>query len=100
MDKEKIKSAIKKTIRYMNGSYYSKFEEKMIVGYLVGALKELEDWYDKKRSKTAIHIYRRHSIWYKRIEFLKEVENTSNYNITNKEIIRVKIFGLLFLNTR
>ena len=28
MDKEKIKSAIKKTIRYMNGSYYSKFEEK------------------------------------------------------------------------
>ena len=26
MDKEKIKSAIKKTIRYMNGSYYSKFE--------------------------------------------------------------------------
>ena len=41
--KEKIKSAIKKTIRYMNGNYYSKFEEKMIVGYLVGALKELED---------------------------------------------------------
>ena len=41
--KEKIKSAIKKTIRYMNGSYYSKFEEKMIVGYLVGALKELEE---------------------------------------------------------
>jgi len=28
MDKEKIKSAIKKTIRYMNGSYYSKFEER------------------------------------------------------------------------
>ena len=26
--KEKIKSAIKKTIRYMNGSYYSKFEER------------------------------------------------------------------------
>ena len=43
MDKEKIKSAIKKTIRYMNGNYYSKFEEKMIVGYLKGALKELED---------------------------------------------------------
>ena len=41
--KKKIKSAIKKTIRYMNGNYYSKFEEKMIVGYLVGALKELED---------------------------------------------------------
>ena len=41
--KKKIKSAIKKTIRYMNGSYYSKFEEKMIVGYLKGALKELED---------------------------------------------------------
>ena len=40
MSKEK---AIKKTIRYMNGNYYSKFEEKMIVGYLVGALKELED---------------------------------------------------------
>ena len=30
MDKEKIKSAIKKTIRYMNGNYYSKFEEKII----------------------------------------------------------------------
>ena len=43
MDKEKIKSAIKKTILYMNGNYYSKFEEKMIVGYLVGALKALED---------------------------------------------------------
>ena len=28
MDKEKIKSAIEKTIRYMNGNYYSKFEEK------------------------------------------------------------------------
>ena len=27
----------------MNGNYYSKFEEKMIVGYLEGALKELED---------------------------------------------------------
>ena len=44
MSKEKIKSAIEKTIRYMNGNYYSKFEEKMIVGYLKGALKELEDW--------------------------------------------------------
>lgn len=33
------------------------------------------------------------------IEFYK-IENTNNYNITNKEIIRVKIFGLLFLNTR
>ena len=43
MDKEKIKSAIKKTIRYMNGSYYSKFQEKMIVGYLEGALKDLEE---------------------------------------------------------
>ena len=43
MNKEKIKSAIEKTIRYMNGDYYSKFEEKMIVGYLKGALKELED---------------------------------------------------------
>lgn len=43
MNKEKIKSAIEKTIRYMNGNYYSKFEEKMIVGYLEGALKELED---------------------------------------------------------
>lgn len=42
MNKEKIKSAIEKTIRYMNGNY-SKFEEKMIVGYLEGALKELED---------------------------------------------------------
>lgn len=31
----------------MNGNYYSKFEEKMIVGYLEGALKELEDDYDK-----------------------------------------------------
>ena len=28
MDKEKIKSAIEKTIRYMNGNYYSKFKEK------------------------------------------------------------------------
>lgn len=28
---------------FMNGNYYSKFEEKMIVGYLEGALKELED---------------------------------------------------------
>ena len=44
MNKEKIKSAIEKTIRYMNGNYYSKFKEKMIVGYLEGALKELEDW--------------------------------------------------------
>lgn len=43
MNKEKIKSAIEKTIRYMNGNYYSKFEEKMIVGYLEGALKELEE---------------------------------------------------------
>ena len=43
MDKEKIKSAIKKTIRYMNGNYYSKKKKKMIVGYLEGALKELED---------------------------------------------------------
>lgn len=42
MNKEKIKSAIENTIRYMNGNYYSKFEEKMIVGYLEGALKELE----------------------------------------------------------
>ena len=42
-NKEKIKSAIEKTIRYMNGNYYSKSEEKMIVGYLEGALKELED---------------------------------------------------------
>ena len=30
MDIEKIKSAIEKTIRYMNCNYYSKFEEKMI----------------------------------------------------------------------
>ena len=44
MNKEKIKSAIEKTIRYMNSNYYSKFEEKMIVGYLEGALKELEEW--------------------------------------------------------
>ena len=27
----------------MNGNYYSKFEEKIIVGYLEGALKELEE---------------------------------------------------------
>jgi hypothetical protein len=27
----------------MNGNYYSKIEEKMIVGYLEGALKELEE---------------------------------------------------------
>lgn len=33
-------------------------------------------------------------------EKINEIENTNNYNITNKEIIRVKIFGLLFLNTR
>lgn len=43
MNREKIKSAIEKTIHYMNSNYYSKFEEKMIVGYLEGALKELED---------------------------------------------------------
>ena len=43
MNKEKIKSAIEKAIYYMNGNYYSKFEEKMIVGYLEEALKELED---------------------------------------------------------
>ena len=43
MNKEKIKSAIEKTISYMNGNYYSEFEEKMIVGYLEGALKELEE---------------------------------------------------------
>lgn len=50
MNKEKIKSAIEKTIRYMNGNYYSEFEEKMIVGYLEGALKELEDkQYDKEK---------------------------------------------------
>lgn len=36
-------NAIKRTTRYMNGNYYSKFEEKMIVDYLEGALKELED---------------------------------------------------------
>lgn len=42
MNREKIKSAIEKTISYMNGNYYSKFEEKMIVGCLEGALKELE----------------------------------------------------------
>ena len=36
-------AAIEKAICYMNGNYYSKFEEKMIVGYLEGALKELED---------------------------------------------------------
>lgn len=28
MNKEKIKSAIEKTIHYMNGNYYSKFEKK------------------------------------------------------------------------
>ena len=44
MNKEKkIKSAIEKTIHYMNGNYYSKFEEKMIISYLEGALKELEE---------------------------------------------------------
>lgn len=43
MRKEKIKSAIEKTIHYINGNYYSKFEEKMIVDYLEEALKELED---------------------------------------------------------
>ena len=54
MSKEKIKSAIEKTIRYMNGNYYSKFEEKMIVGYLEGALKELEDWvwYKSRHGRT------------------------------------------------
>lgn len=54
MNKEKIKSAIEKTIRYMNGNYYSKFEEKMIVGYLEGALKELEDWvwYKNRHGRT------------------------------------------------
>ena len=43
MNKEKIKSAIERTIHYMNSNYYSKFEEKMIISYLEGALKELED---------------------------------------------------------
>ena len=43
MNKEKIKSAIEKTISYMNDNYYSESEEKMIVGYLEGALKELEE---------------------------------------------------------
>lgn len=43
MNKEKIKSAIEKTIHYMNGNYYSKLKEKMIVGYLEGALKELKN---------------------------------------------------------
>ena len=43
MNKEKIKSAIENTIRYMNSNYYSKFEKKRILGYLEGALKELED---------------------------------------------------------
>lgn len=54
MNKEKIKSAIEKTIRYMNGNYYSKFEEKMIVGYLEGVLKELED--KNEQRKAIIHI--------------------------------------------
>ena len=43
MNKEKIKSTIEKTIHYMNGNYYSKFEEKMLVGYLEEALRELKD---------------------------------------------------------
>lgn len=35
----------------MNGNYYSKFEEKMIVGYLEGALKELGGGdYDKRKT--------------------------------------------------
>lgn len=54
MNKGKIKSAIEKTIHYMNGNYYSKFEEKMIVGYLEGALKELED--KNEQRKAIIHI--------------------------------------------
>lgn len=54
MNKEKIKSAIEKTIHYMNGNYYSKFEEKMIVGYLEEALKELED--KNEQRKAIIHI--------------------------------------------
>ena len=51
MNKEKIKSAIEKTIRYMNGNYYSKFEEKMIVDYLEGALNE------QRTSKRAAAYY-------------------------------------------
>lgn len=53
MNEEKIKSAIEKTIRYMNGNYYSKFEEKMIVGYLEGALKELEDKNEQRKSDNS-----------------------------------------------
>ena len=57
MNKEKIKSAIEKTIRYMNGNYYSKFEEKMIVSYLEGALKELEDKNMDKEDLVIIDLF-------------------------------------------
>ena len=53
MNKEKIKSAIEKTIHYMNGNYYSKFEKKMIIGYLKGALKELEDKNEQRKSNSS-----------------------------------------------
>lgn len=43
MSKKEVKSAIEKAIHYLNGNYYSKFEEKMIISSLEGALKELED---------------------------------------------------------
>ena len=43
MSKENIKSAIEKAIRYLNGNYYSKLEEKMIVSSLKQALKKLEE---------------------------------------------------------
>lgn len=53
MNKEKIKSAIEKTICYMNGNYYSKFEEKMIVDYLERALKELENKNEQRKSDNS-----------------------------------------------
>ena len=53
MNKEKIKPAIEKTIRYMNGNYYSKLEEKMIVGYLEGALKRRSNKQGNRRKQLA-----------------------------------------------
>ena len=47
----------------MNGNYYSKFEEKMIVDYLEGALKELEDKNEQRKRMCLLeHIPERTSV--------------------------------------
>ena len=53
----------------------------------VGELNNEDNYYSWKDTFT-------------KISLPSSSKNASNYNITNKEIIRVKIFGLVFLNTR